>query len=303
MLHETWMHDGTACLHSGAESDTLAQLRSRVGKPRGPLGRMPMKKIGSDPFRNVPVAGTLLGVVAIAALALAYWGNVTNRERYLQSRNFRLLGDVAEQTQAMLSDSEQIVRGDILKAADEKPDPQLNKDPLQDWEDRVAILMAKKGQSQNGQSADQAADRRVAGIALGSGKVAFEPSAASVWEIAKQFKQYRMNVTGEGTNLRFQWIAAGDANKRLPKVRFELPADALLAGTFNEARWDRAFSTMAVATPDGRVVFAVGAQAAEMKATGVIALFPVDTQAAGSNLARFANAIIDDPGRSAGLDY
>ena len=81
-----------------------------------------MKKIGSDAFRNVPVAGTLLGVVAIAALGLAYWGNVTNRERYLQSRNFRLLGDVAEQTQAMLYDSEQMVRGDILKAAKEIPD-------------------------------------------------------------------------------------------------------------------------------------------------------------------------------------
>ena len=73
-----------------------------------------MKKMNSDAFRNVPVAGTLLGVVAIAALALAYWGDVSNREKYLQSRNFRLLGDVAEQTQAMLYDSEQMIRGNIL---------------------------------------------------------------------------------------------------------------------------------------------------------------------------------------------
>ena len=64
-----------------------------------------MQKIGSDALRNVPVLGTLLTLVAIAALGLAYWGNVTGRERYLQSRNFRLLSDVAEQTQTMLYDS------------------------------------------------------------------------------------------------------------------------------------------------------------------------------------------------------
>src|SRR5687767_11634246 len=72
-----------------------------------------MKKIGPDTLRNLPVVGTLLGIVAIAALGLAYWGNVTSRERYLESRNFRLLSDVAEQTQTMLYDSEQIVRRSI----------------------------------------------------------------------------------------------------------------------------------------------------------------------------------------------
>jgi hypothetical protein len=52
-----------------------------------------MKRIGSGALRNLPIAGTLPGFVAIAALGLAYWGNVTSRERYLQSRNFRLLAD------------------------------------------------------------------------------------------------------------------------------------------------------------------------------------------------------------------
>ena len=45
--------------------------------------------------------------MAVAALGLAYWSNVTGRERYLQSRNFRLLADVAEQTQTILFDAEQ----------------------------------------------------------------------------------------------------------------------------------------------------------------------------------------------------
>ena len=280
-----------------------------------------MKKLGSDAFRNVPVAGTLLGVVAIAALGLAYWGNVTNRERYLQSRNFRLLGDVAEQTQAMLYDSEQIVRGNILrtvarlKAEKLKQqgivwDPQLNEEASLEWAQAVVRQQAPSGGSRD-EGGDQAGDGRVTGMELGSGKVTFQPSAARVSEIAEQFKQYRLNVLSEGTNLRFEWTAAGDASKRLPKVSFELPADALLAGAFNEARWNRAFSTMALATPDGRVVFAVGAQAADVKASGVAALLPVAPQtagpdrpqAAGPDLARFAGAIADDPVRIAGVDY
>lgn len=264
-----------------------------------------MKKSGSDAFRNVPVAGTLLGVVAIAALTLAYWGNVTGRERYLQSRNFRLLGDVAEQTQVMLYDSEQIVRGNVLRAAKNSKisDRKLSKDVAQAWAHEVAHLLEPKGEGLDRRVAEQAANGRVAGIDLASGTAAFEPSSASVSEIAEQFRQYRMSVLGTGTDLRFEWTAADGADNRLPKVSFELPATALFTGTFNEARWDRAFSTMGLATPDGRVVFAVGAQAAEMKASGVTSLLPVATQTSDPNLVRFASAIADEPVRIGGIDY
>ena len=104
------------CAHR-RESDTLPPFRSLAAETGNSPERTAMKKVGSDALRNLPVVGTLLGLVAIAALGLAYWGNVTSRERYLQSRNFRLLGDVAEQTQTMLYDSEQIVRRTIHIAA------------------------------------------------------------------------------------------------------------------------------------------------------------------------------------------
>ena len=38
-----------------------------------------MKKIGTDTLRNLPVVGTLLGLVIIAAFGLAYWDNVISR--------------------------------------------------------------------------------------------------------------------------------------------------------------------------------------------------------------------------------
>ena len=55
-----------------------------------------MKAIG-DRFKSLPVTGVVLGMVALGILGVAYWSNVQDRERYLQSRNFRLLADLASQ--------------------------------------------------------------------------------------------------------------------------------------------------------------------------------------------------------------
>ena len=257
-----------------------------------------MKKISSDALRNVPVVGTLLVVVALGALGLAYWGNVTGRERYLQSRNFRLLSDVAEQTQAMLYDSEQIVRRSIRIAGGGISTKPLNKETAALWSSKINDDLQSKRQSRVGKENEAPADRRIAPIELWRGEATIETSAASVDAIVKQFKGYRTSVLGVGSDLRFQWTMP-----ELPNVSFQLPAAALFAGAFNQAHWDRAFSTMALATPDGRVVFAVGAQAAELRASSVVSLLPQATEKEGPNLVRFASAIADEPVRIAGIDY
>ncbi len=263
-----------------------------------------MKKVGSDALRNLPVAGTLLGLVAIAALGLAYWGNVTSRERYLQSRNFRLLTDVAEQTQTILYDSEQIVRRTIdiarFSAADEQAGDisslQLDKIVADRWARKVISLLQATRQSRDGHEDKTPADRRVAPIELWRGETMIQPSIRSVSETAQQFKKYRTRVFGMGADLRFDWMAA---DKGPPNLSFQLPAAALFAGSFTQARWDRAFSTMALATADGRIVFAVGPEAAELKASGVAALLPAASE---KELLRFASAIANEPVRNAGID-
>src|SRR5689334_3235742 len=96
-----------------------------------------MQKIGPN-ARNLPVVGALLGVVAIAALGLAYWSSVTSRERYLQSRNFRLLADITEQAQTIVSDTERLVRGAIASDKCEKTDRPtggLSKETSRKWAD------------------------------------------------------------------------------------------------------------------------------------------------------------------------
>ena len=279
-----------------------------------------MKRMSPDALRNLPVAGTFLGLVAIAALGLAYWGNVTSRERYLQSRNFRLLSDVAEQAQIVLYDSEQIVRRSICeglrkvnrdaadnmcKATTEGPKAAdgsvpLAKEVAEQWASGINSDLQAKRQGRGAQGREGQVDRRIAPIELWRGEATIHQSTASAGRIPERFKQYRTRVVSVGSDLRLDWAPE---DERLPVISFQVPAAALFSGAFNQARWDRAFSTMALAAPDGRIVFAVGAQAAELKASRVAALLPGAPEKDASNLMRFASVIADEGVRIAGIDY
>ena len=250
-----------------------------------------MPKIGSDALRDLPVVGTLLGVVVIAALGLAYWGNVTSRERYLQSRNFRLLADVAEQSQTMLYDSEKSFAGRFPSPPVPPTSPQptgqglghalghnqlTGRSPTGRWTSRPRT---------NGRERSSATCRARAGMARKTNPPIGVLLRLSCGVVRRQSShrppacprlQGSSDVIGRafwvsGSDLRFEWTAA---DNKLPNLSFQLPAAALFSGAFNQARWDRAFSTMALATPDGRIVFAVGAQAGELKTSGVAALLP-----------------------------
>ena len=262
-----------------------------------------MKKASSDALRNLHFAGTMLGLVAFAALGLAYWSNVTSRERYLQNRNFRLLADVAEQTQTILFNSEQSLRRSFRVAA--TPPHHLfngpvDKDAADRWAGEVTRVLQPRRQSRNGSEDARTLDRLIAPIELWRGEATIDQSTASVPKTTQQFKQYRTQLLGVGSDLRFEWTVP---EKSLPSFSFQLPAAALFAAAFDQGRWDRAFSTMAVATPDGRILFAVGAQAGEVKATSVAALLPGASDKGGPNLLRFATTISEERVHIAGTDY
>jgi hypothetical protein len=244
----------------------------------------------------------MLGVVVIAGLGLAYWGNVTSRERYLQSRNFRLLSDVAEQTEGILTNSQEHVRQSIGSAAgaDKAPSRLLDKSAADQLAAEVKKTLQATRESRDSGGNRPSADRRMAPAELWRGEPVIQPTAVSVSQISARIQQFRPSTSVVGSDLRFEWAAA---DARLPKFTFQLPAAALFAGSFNQARWDRAFSTMALATPDGRIVLAVGSQAAELKSSGVAPLLPVAAENAPSNLVRFASVIANEPVRIAGIEY
>ncbi|HTM34633.1 MAG TPA: hypothetical protein VL263_25165 [Vicinamibacterales bacterium] len=268
-----------------------------------------MRKVGSDALRNLPVVGTLLGLVAVAALGLAYWSNVTGRERYLQSRNFRLLADVAEQTQTILFDAEQKLNRSIRIAnpndrnagADPAIDRVVDKYVAEGWALETTRLLQPQ---QRSKAADAAAvDRRIAPVELWRGVAAIQPGASAgtrASEVEDQLNLYRTRILGVGSDVRLEW---SPPDARLPSMSFQVPASALFAGAFSPARWDRAFNTMALATSDGRVLYAVGPQAAEVKASSVTSLMAGGAEKDGANRLRFATAIADEPVRIAGVEY
>ena len=224
-------------------------------------GRTAMKKIGSDALRNLPVVGTLLGLVAIAALGLAYWGNVTSRERYLQSRNFRLLADVAEQTQTMLYDSEQIVRRSIRSAADAA---ELT-DPMAAGQGRRGPIGGRGHQPPAAHCAraemarhdEPPADRRIAPIELWRGEATIQPSAASDVRDCAAVQAISNEGVGRGLESpvrvdggRTHGCRTSAFSCRLPPC---LPARSIRrAGIAPSARWRSRRPMAASCSPSGR---------------------------------------------------
>ena len=66
--------------------------------------------VSPDALKRWPVVGGVLTLILLAALSLAYWDNYQDRQRYLQSRNFRLLAVLAGQTENLIETRARIVR-------------------------------------------------------------------------------------------------------------------------------------------------------------------------------------------------
>lgn len=230
-------------------------------------------KVSTNAWKNGPVLGTMLGLVALSALGLAYWSNVQDRERYLQSRNFRLLADMVEQTDALLADADQMLRR-AIRVSD--PTTEENKRTLQPnadiatvWARQINVRLPGSQLSSLPDDAPDGVDQRIVPVDLKRGHAEVPQSSASPSAIVAGLPRARTRVTGGPGVLRLAWVPPA-AN--LPTLAYELPAHALLAEAFSPVRWQRAFSTMALATPDGRIVFASGRQAAEIEATSATAL-------------------------------
>ena len=66
--------------------------------------------LSPDALKRWPVVGGVLTLILLTALSLAYWDNYQDRQRYLQSRNFRLIAVLAGQTESLINNRARIVR-------------------------------------------------------------------------------------------------------------------------------------------------------------------------------------------------
>jgi hypothetical protein len=195
-------------------------------------------KLGTDAFRNLPFAGALVLMVTLAALGAVYWNNVQEQERYLSSRNFRLLSVLANQTQNLL-------------------------------QTRARILMDRvRADSGNG-GADRASHR-----------VAF---------------------SGDGPWLRVAWHSDQGAGER-PVIERRLEAKDVLDEIFGPKLRQGAFDTLALATRDGQVVFAMGRRSTELHVTTLAALTS-QTSGTAANMPLVTDTIAEHRVAIAGVAY
>src|SRR5262245_9889456 len=70
-------------------------------------------KVTQDRVKTWSVTGIVLSLVALMVGGLAYWSNVLERERYFQSRNFRVVAELASQTSNLIENRARIFRDTI----------------------------------------------------------------------------------------------------------------------------------------------------------------------------------------------
>ncbi len=228
----------------------------------------------ADALKSLPVAGALLSLAALAALGLAYWGSVVDRQHYLQSRNFRLLAVLASQTENLIDNRARIFRDAMAAAAAPSEDS-----TLKDW------------------LAGAVSSLREANLL----DPAIESPAAAPSEVQAALPGYRPSVTGDGAALRIAFRPPDP--KTLPAVSMRVPAAAVLDGIFTPKLRQGAFDTLVLATPSGRVVYAAGRRANEMHAMTLAALVPALSTAAGPGFAPVARSIAEHRVTMAGVEY
>ena len=95
-------------------------------------------KVIRDRFKSWPVTGVVLGMVALGIMGVAYWSSVQDRERYLQSRNFRLLADLSSQVSNLIENRARIFRDTV-------GDPRVRDEGAWGWQDEATRLMRGAG--------------------------------------------------------------------------------------------------------------------------------------------------------------
>ena len=66
--------------------------------------------LSPDALKRWPVVGGVLTLILLTALSLAYWDNYQDQQRYLQSRNFRLIAVLAGADRDLIDNRVRMVR-------------------------------------------------------------------------------------------------------------------------------------------------------------------------------------------------
>jgi hypothetical protein len=208
-------------------------------------------------IRRVRLFGVFALVVAMALLAAWYFTFTSERERYLTSRNVRLLTTIATQVDSTIAAQERMFRTFLGSS------------------DGTAWFAEARTEVPTLRFVDET--RLPAGV---------KPFSAAMLT-----PQSRISVEGRNVWLRLTFTPKNGNSTGTRDVWLAL--DRLLAPIFDPLLLDRAFGTLVLATGDGQVLHAMGERSAELMLTRLDALgsppsttFSLSTKQAESNPSR-----------------
>jgi len=235
-------------------------------------------KLTAGAFQQLRFTGILLLLAVVTAAGLIYWSSVQQQRQYLGSRDFRLLTVLAGQVQSLLDDNARIFQGAVeyvYRANDVGENADRPYASVKEWRDKalgfVPIL-------------------RDADFAFGQ-----PPSAAIRSAVA------RPTVEVEGSRSRLHVDVVADGNLE-PVLKVRVPLAALLEPTFTSKLRQGVFDTLALATPDGRVIFVTGRRQQELQSTPLDAMLPA-TIADAKRFQQLARTISVQDANVAGVRY
>ncbi len=185
-------------------------------------------------LRQLPIAGTSLLLAGACAIGFAYWTTVEQQQRYLGSRNFRLLATLGGQTENVLANHARVIRNRL-------------------------------GTPREGMSLSE----WIAAARLNPRTHAVEVPASlghlDAATVKAELQRYPVSVSSRGSTLDFTWRAP-KGTAALPELSARVPAETLLGPIFTPKLRQGAFDTLLLATQQGQVVYATGRRQQELEA-------------------------------------
>lgn len=225
-------------------------------------------KLGTDALKGIPAAGILAGLAGLAIAGALYWNSFEARRHYLQQRNFRQMALLARQVDRVLETQAHLL---------------------------TAKLQATAVQSWWSARADQAplrASVRLPALDVTWSLPVRQRDAAALRAVLSQPAGYRLEVEAPAIDL--VW---GEAPNRV-RARFDA---AHFTQILDSRLTQRAFDTLALATPSGRVLVATGPRREAIAAMSLDGLLGHTAQ--GGAFAQAARSVSMLPVRLAERDY
>ena len=198
------------------------------------------------------IAGAVLGIAVVAALGFVYLTSVKDREHYPESRNFRLLAVIARQTEQLIDSRSRVYGENIDTLCGKRPSLCGEPDRWTPWPSQDPLIK----------------DGNPATRELAAGRIRYVSAGLPLADLLGKRADFRTQVTSDGNMLQFEWSGARPKSPSR-SVAVRVAAADMLHGSSIRRLGQGAFDTLVLSDATGRVAYATGRRAAELRTSSL----------------------------------